>query len=75
MRRRRYLQSKQRVLDQQREYYTVHREEIRAAQRTYYETHREYAREYYWRDRAKMLEYGRNARSLEHVLNFGRNLK
>lgn len=50
------------MLNQQGEYYVAHREEILTAHKEYGKTHPEYAREYYRRNKEKMLEYGRKYR-------------
>jgi hypothetical protein len=63
VRRRRYLESRERVLEQQRAHYDAHRKRICTAREEYRKIHREYtreyAREYYWRNRKRMLESGR----------------
>lgn len=60
--RRRYLKSRQQILAHQRDYYAAHKKEICAAKKAYQKTHRQYSRDYYRRNEAKLLEYGRKYR-------------
>ena len=47
VRRSRYLKSRERALEQQRDYYAAHKKKICAAREEYRKIHRENAREYY----------------------------
>jgi hypothetical protein len=62
LRRRRYVKSRQSVLEQQRDYCAAHREEILAARRAHRKEYPEYDRAYNQRNKKRLLEYARRYR-------------